>query len=79
MNIMDITTTQSIPAVKYEAIVQENGHIELRVPFAPGKRVVVFVLQEQEEPDTFIDLTQAATSSLAFWDHPFDDEDWNNA
>lgn len=76
---MDIMTTKSTPAVKYEAIVQENGHIELHVPFAPGKRVVVFVLQEQEEHDTFIDLTHAATSSLAFWDHPFDDEDWNNA
>ncbi|WP_129670816.1 hypothetical protein [Candidatus Chloroploca sp. Khr17] len=75
---MDIMTTQSISAVKYEAIVQEDGHIELQVPFAPGRRVVVFVLQEQEEPDTFSDLTHAAASSLAFWDHPFDDEDWNN-
>ena len=33
-----------------------------------------------EEPvDTFGELISAAQSSLDFWGHPFDDEDWNNA
>ncbi|MCG8353836.1 MAG: hypothetical protein MI924_39230 [Chloroflexales bacterium] len=76
---MDIITSQSVSAIKYEATVQENGRIELSVPFAPGKRVVIFVLQTQEENDMFADLTHAATSSTTFWDNPFDDEDWNNA
>jgi hypothetical protein len=66
------------PAIKYEAIVQDNGHIAVPVPFAPGKRVVVFIIQyEQEEPVT--DLISAAESSLDFWDNPIDDAEWNNA
>lgn len=76
---MGIITSQSVPAIKYEATVQENGRIELSVPFETGKRVIIFVLQAQEENDTFPDLTHAATSSTTFWDNPFDDEDWNNA
>jgi hypothetical protein len=27
--------------------------------------------------ESFGDLEAAATSSLQFWDNPFDDEDWN--
>ncbi len=67
------------PAMKYDAVVQSDGQIAIAVPFAPGKRVVVFVIQVTDGGDTFQDLTQAASSSLAFWDNPFDDEDWNNA
>ncbi len=64
-------------ALKYEVEVQEHGHVELQVPFAPGVRVVVFVVPEPQE--TFTDLIAAAESSFAFWDNPLDDEDWNNA
>ncbi len=64
-------------ALKYEVEVQEHGHVELQVPFAAGVRVVVFVVPEPQE--TFTDLMAAAESSLAFWDNPLDDEDWNNA
>jgi hypothetical protein len=64
-------------ALKYEVEVQDQGHVELNVPFASGTRVVVFVIQEQD--DTFEDLVVAAQSSLDFWDNPLDDEDWNNA
>ena len=42
-----------------------------------GARVIVFVVPEP--PETFNDLMTAAESSLAFWDNPLDDEDWNNA
>lgn len=64
-------------AVKYETVVQADGRIELSVPFVQGARVTVFVIQEQHEPDA--DLVAAAESSMAFWDNPYDDQDWNNA
>jgi hypothetical protein len=38
---------------------------------------VVFVIPEPQE--SLSDLLAAATSSLAFWDNPLDDEDWNDA
>lgn len=76
---MDNAITESTLAVKYEVTVQENGRIEIRVPFLPGKKVVVFVIQEQDDQDAFTDLINAAESSTGFWDNPYDDEDWNNA
>ena len=64
-------------ALKYEVEVREQGRIEFTVPFKPGARLVIFVIEEVF--DTFEDLVGAAQSSLDFWDNPFDDEDWNNA
>jgi hypothetical protein len=64
-------------ALKYDVEVMEEGRLELHVPFPPGARVTVFVIEESA--DTFDDLLAAAQSSLDFWDNPFDDEDWNNA
>ncbi len=63
--------------LKYDAEVRADGRIELQVPLPEGERVVVFVVPESVE--LFIDLTQAAQSSLDFWDNPLDDQDWNNA
>lgn len=63
--------------LKYEAEVAEDGQVALQVPFAPGARVVIFVIPEHEEQ--WNDLTTAAGTSLAFWDNPLDDEDWNDA
>jgi hypothetical protein len=62
-------------ALKYEAEVREGGQVILTVPFPGGTRVVVFVVEEPG--DDFADLTVAAQSSTAFWDNPFDDDDWN--
>ncbi len=64
-------------ALKYDVDVGEEGRVELRVPFPPGARVIVFVIEEPA--DTFDDLVSAAGTSLGFWDNPFDDEDWNDA
>ncbi len=64
-------------ALKYEAEVHEGGRVELTVPFSPGARVAVFVIEESFEATH--DLVSAAQSSLDFWDNPYDDEDWNNA
>lgn len=64
-------------ALKYEAEVEEEGRIELRVPFPAGARIVVFVIEEPVE--TFGDLVAASQSSLDFWDNPLDDADWNDA
>lgn len=64
-------------ALKYDVEVIEEGRLELRGPFSPGERIVVFVMKEVV--DVFDDLLEAAHSSLDFWDNPFDDEDWNNA
>jgi hypothetical protein len=64
-------------AWRYELEVPENGRVELAVPFSPGSRVVVLVMEESEEP--WRDLVAAAQSTLDFWDNPQDDEDWNRA
>jgi hypothetical protein len=64
-------------ALKYEVEVQEQGLVQLHVPFASGVRVVVFVIPESD--DTFDDLVAASESSLGFWDNSLDDEDWNHA
>jgi hypothetical protein len=63
-------------ALKYDVEVNANGQVELTVPFPVGSHVTVFVLEAGE---SFADLLFASESSLAFWDNPLDDEDWNNA
>lgn len=60
-------------ALKYDVEVTENGQVELTVPFPAGAHVTVFIVEAGE---TFNDLMNAAESSLAFWDNPYDDEDW---
>ena len=62
-------------ALKYEVEVQAEGRVELQVPFPVGARVTVFVVEDPG--DDFSDLVSAAQTSLDFWDHPWDDEDWN--
>ena len=62
-------------ALKYEVEVHERGRVKLEVPFAPGSRLLIFVIQDLT--DSFNDLLSAAQSSLEFWDNPLDDEDWN--
>jgi hypothetical protein len=59
--------------LRYEAEVKGNGRIEVSVPLPPGSKVTVFVVGN----NAFSDLTQASESSLEFWNHPYDDEDWN--
>jgi hypothetical protein len=76
---MSNAATSSVPAVKYEVTVQEDESISLSVPFFPRRRVIVFVVQEPEQSDGFIDLVQASVSSTDFWHNPYDDEDWDNA
>lgn len=76
---MEPTPTESRPAVKYDVIVQDDGRILLRVPFSPGKRVTVFVVEEHATEDPFYDLLHASQTSTDFWDNPYDDEDWNAA
>jgi len=65
------------PAVSCEAEVKANGQLEVTVPFPAGTRVMVFVIEQSA--DECADLLEASQSSLNFWDHPFDDEDWNDA
>jgi hypothetical protein len=76
---MDAATRNPQAALKYEVEVRQQGRIELQTPFAPGERITVFVIRHMPADDTFEDLVAAAESSLAFWDNPLDDEDWNNA
>lgn len=70
-------STSHKAALKYESEVGEDGQVVLTVPFPGGTRVVVFVVEERG--DDCADLTAAAQRSTAFWDNPFDDEDWNDA
>lgn len=76
---MENTVTSTVQAMKYEVVVQDDGSIYLQVPFTPGKRVVVFVVHEQERDELFANLAQASESSTDFWNNLYDDEDWNNA
>lgn len=69
--------TESQTVLKYEAEVGPDGQIEIKVPFKPGSRLLVIVLEEPS--DTFADLATAAQDNLDFWDNSYDDEDWNNA
>jgi len=64
-------------AFRYEATIGPSGKIELAVPLPPGTPVEVIVLPPAE--DDFGDLVHAASSSTEFWDHPLDDQDWNDA
>lgn len=74
-----MTTSPPAPqaALRYEVEVHEQGLVELRLPYAAGARVTIIVIPELQEQ--FPDLVSASTSSLAFWDNPLDDEDWNAA
>lgn len=64
-------------ALKYDIQVDERGRVEFDVPFPPGARIIVFVIEESV--DAFDDLVLAAASNLDFWDNAYDDEEWNNA
>jgi hypothetical protein len=60
--------------LEYDAEVKSNGQVIVNVPLAPGSKVKVFIV---EAASAFEDLVLASQSSLEFWNHPFDDEDWN--
>jgi hypothetical protein len=64
-------------AIRIAAKVNEDGKLELAVPFPAGTPVEVLVLAPEDE--SFDELVQAANSSTDFWDNPLDDEDWNDA
>jgi hypothetical protein len=73
----EVNIMPSHPTLRYEFQVPDTGRLEVAVPLPAGSHVTVYVVEgEHEETD---DLTAAAISSTAFWDNPFDDEDWNNA
>ncbi|MBI3922815.1 MAG: hypothetical protein HY318_15450 [Armatimonadetes bacterium] len=66
-------------AIRYATEVKARGNVVLpRVPARPGTPVEVIVLIPNPEIESH-DLVSAATSSLAFWDNPVDDEVWNDA
>jgi hypothetical protein len=64
-------------ALKYEVEVLGHGRVELSLPYAAGARVTIIVIPKPQEQ--FPDLVAVSTSSLAFWDNPLDDQDWNAA
>jgi hypothetical protein len=61
-------------ALEYDAEVKSDRQVTVNVPLAPGSKVKVFIVEAASE---FEDLVLASQSSLAFWNHSFDDEDWN--
>ena len=65
-----------LAVLRYDVAVEEEGRIELEVPFAAGERVTVVVIPRPD--DSYEDLLAASESSLAFWDNPYDLEDWND-
>lgn len=62
-------------ALTYEVQARADGSVELLGPFQPGERLTVIVIPEAAHE--FDGLIAAASSSLDFWNNPWDDEDWN--
>jgi hypothetical protein len=64
--------------IETTATVSPEGMLVVQVPsdIPPGDHRVVLVIEEQPT-DQFLDVVQAASTSLDFWDNPYDDEDWN--
>lgn len=63
------------PVLSYDIEVGQGGRVEFSGPFQPGQRLTVVVITAPHSE--FADLTAASGSSVAFWDNPLDDEDWN--
>ena len=63
--------------IKLDAVVGAGGRVEVTIPLPPGTPIEIIV--REPEADDFRDLTEAAQSSLGFWDNLMDDEDWNAA
>lgn len=74
---MTVSSVSPQAALRYEVEVDDHGRVELRVPYATGSRVTIIVIPETHEQ--FPDLVAASANSLAFWDNPLDDENWNAA
>lgn len=74
---MSIPSPAPQASLRYEVEVHDQGRVELHLPYASGSRVTIIVIPETTEQ--FPDLVAASASSLAFWDNPLDDEDWNAA
>ena len=74
-SIMATVDANPRAVLSFDVQVGEGGRVEFSGPFQPGQRLTVVVIGEPH-PE-FSDLTAAAASSLAFWDNPLDDEDWN--
>jgi len=64
-------------AYKFAAQVGACGKLEVTVPVPAGTPVEIVVLAPPT--DEFIDLVEAAQTTLDFWDNSHDDADWNNA
>ena len=75
MSDMATANTNPRPVLSYDVEVGHGGRVEFSGPFQPGQRLTVIVIAEPH--GEFADLTAASSSSLGFWDNPFDDEDWN--
>lgn len=75
--LQGMNMSSSHPTLRYELEVPADRHLRVAVPLPAGSRVTVLVIETPcEEAD---DLVAAASSSVDFWDNPYDDEDWNNA
>ena len=70
--------------IEATATVSPDGTLTVRVStdVPPGEHRVVLVIDgdvQDERAQEWSDLLHTATSSLDFWDNPYDDEDWNDA
>ena len=68
--------------IETTATVTPDGKLLANVPsdLAPGEHRVVLVIEEDaSDEDEGSELLRAASTTLDFWDNPYDDEDWNDA
>jgi hypothetical protein len=62
----------------FDTQVTEGGKVEVNVPLPRGTRVTVFVAEGLGSAD-YANLISASQTSLAFWNNPIDDAEWNDA
>ena len=67
--------------IETTATVSPDGKLTADVPpdVAPGEHRVLLVFDGDPGDDDTSELVKAATTTLDFWNNPYDDEDWNDA
>ncbi|HTK76914.1 MAG TPA: hypothetical protein VL371_16725 [Gemmataceae bacterium] len=66
-----------IPDELAAALSRATGPVALRTQ--SGQKLGRYTPEPQFGATEFSELMQASESSLAFWNNPLDDEDWNDA
>ena len=68
MNAIDPSLRQ---VLTYKVEIEEDGLVALKLPLPAGSRATIVVISDPTFP--FVELLDAAHSSLDFWDNAYDE------